>query len=76
MSRPFIQAGLYESEDDFLADLVRDLAQRKIKSYQNRVQKIREKVPKLGEVHLKKSKAGPLLSKKTSGWSGKAPGIC
>lgn len=39
LSRPFIQAGLYESEEDFLRDLVKDLAQRKIKAYQSTVRK-------------------------------------
>jgi hypothetical protein len=39
LSRPFIRAGLYESEDDFLRDLVTDLAQRKIKAYQSTVRK-------------------------------------
>jgi lipopolysaccharide biosynthesis regulator YciM len=39
LSRPFIQAGLYESEEDFLRDLVKDMAQRKIKAYQSTVRK-------------------------------------
>jgi len=43
LSRPFIQAGLYESEEAFLKDLVQDLAQRKIKSYQYKVRKFERK---------------------------------
>jgi hypothetical protein len=39
LSRPFIQAGLYESEEDFLRDLMKDLVQRKIKSYDSKVRK-------------------------------------
>ena len=37
LSRPFIQAGLYESQDGFLLDLIKDLAQRKIEGYRNRI---------------------------------------
>src|SRR3970040_263032 len=43
VSRPFVRAGLYDSEEEFLADLVRDLAQRKIKSYKNKVRKFEKK---------------------------------
>jgi lipopolysaccharide biosynthesis regulator YciM len=39
VSRPFIQAGLYESEEDFLRDLVKDMTQHKIRAYQSTVRK-------------------------------------
>jgi hypothetical protein len=43
LSRPFIKAGLYESEEAFLKDLAQDLARRRIKAYEDQVRKFERK---------------------------------
>jgi hypothetical protein len=37
LGRPLLQAGVYRSEGDFLRDLVKDLVEREIGRYQNRI---------------------------------------
>jgi lipopolysaccharide biosynthesis regulator YciM len=39
LARPFIQPGLYESEEAFLRDLVKDMTQRKIKAHESTIRK-------------------------------------
>ena len=42
-ARPLIQIGVYKDEAAFLRDLVRDMAQRKIEVYRNRVKEYEKK---------------------------------
>jgi hypothetical protein len=39
LARPFIEAGLYNSKEAFLRDVVKDMAQHKVKSYKRTVRK-------------------------------------
>jgi lipopolysaccharide biosynthesis regulator YciM len=39
LARPFIGAGLYDSKEAFLRDVVKDMAQHKAKSYERTVRK-------------------------------------
>jgi hypothetical protein len=50
LARPFIRAGVYDSGEAFLRDLVKDLAEYKIKSYQRKVRRYERKYKALEEL--------------------------
>jgi hypothetical protein len=43
IAKSFVESGLYESTDEFVSDLVKDMAARKIKAYQKKIKAYEEK---------------------------------
>jgi hypothetical protein len=52
-ARPLIQIGVYKDEAAFLRDLVRDMAQRKIEVYQDKIRRYEQKHQSLEKFRAK-----------------------
>lgn len=69
LAKPFVEKGIYESTDAFVSDLLKDVAARKIRSYERKIKRFEAKYGSFEQFSSKiRGKATPMQEDEWMEW--------